>query len=232
MRVALYYTHPAGDPLAEAAARWLGRDAFIGEPVEQPRVDGIDPARLAALTAEPRRYGWHATLKAPFRLAPAQGLPELGQAVTDFAARTGPLPLTLDLQRLGSFFALTPVGDAAAINDLAADAVRTFEPFRAPLNEAEIARRRQSGLSPEQDRYLLDWGYPHVLDLFRFHMTLTSSVPDREADAVERALRHHFRDLLGRPGQLDALAIFVEPDGSRDFLVHSRTRFSAAYGAS
>ncbi|SER07697.1 putative phosphonate metabolism protein [Faunimonas pinastri] len=222
MRVALYYTHAAENPLARAAAHWLGRDAFTGEPVRQSVADGISPERLAELTADPRRYGWHATLKAPFRLAEGRTLPELEQAAADFAAQRGPLPLTLDLQRLGPFFALTPAGDPSAINDFAADVVRAFEPFRAPLTEPEIARRRRSHLSPEQDRYLLDWGYPYVFDLFRLHMTLTGSVPDGEAGATERALRRHFRDFLGKPGQLDALAIFVQPDASRDFLVHSR----------
>ena len=69
-----------------------------------------------------------------------------------------------------------------------------------------------------------------VFDLFRLHMTLTGPVPDAEADAMEGALRRHFSLFLGRPGQLDALAIFVEPDASRDFLVHSRTPL-IAHGA-
>ncbi|MGQ3281168.1 MAG: DUF1045 domain-containing protein, partial [Shinella sp.] len=69
MRYALYFTPSASDPLTLSAQRWLGRNAFTGATLAQLSVQGFDAATLAGLTADPRRYGFHATLKAPFSLA-------------------------------------------------------------------------------------------------------------------------------------------------------------------
>ena len=63
MRVAIYATPPAGAALTRAAALWLGRDAFVGEATRESDAE-IDP-----VVAEPARYGFHATMRAPFRIA-------------------------------------------------------------------------------------------------------------------------------------------------------------------
>ncbi|MDN3721086.1 DUF1045 domain-containing protein [Roseibium salinum] len=60
------------------------------------------------------------------------------------------------------FLALTPNQPEAALNGFAALCVRSFEPFRAPLTEADLERRRRSGLTPRQDLYVTEWGYPYV----------------------------------------------------------------------
>ena len=46
-------------------------------------------------------------------------------------------------------------------------------PFARPPGAAELERRRKAGLSAAQEKMLLRWGYPYVLDEFRFHLTLT-----------------------------------------------------------
>lgn len=182
MRYALYFTPPADDPLTGAAARWLGRDAFTGKALAP---DGQRPDGWESLVAEPARYGFHATLKAPFHLAGGQTETDLLSALDVFAAETPAFTMPrLKIGLLGSFFALVPDGDADALDRFAADVVRAFEPFRAPLSAADIARRKPETLPEPERTYLHDWGYPYVFDAFRFHMTLTGPVPAERQDEV------------------------------------------------
>ena len=62
-RVAVYYAPAADDPLWARGCTWLGRDPETGVELPQPDIDGI-----AAQVTEPRRYGFHATLKPPMQL--------------------------------------------------------------------------------------------------------------------------------------------------------------------
>ena len=116
----------------------------------------------------------------------------------------------LEVARLGRFLALVPTGDVAALNALAAAAVTGLDSYRAPLNAEELARRRQARLSPRQEELLAQWGYPYVMDQFRFHMTLTSKLPKAEAIALEEVLRAHIAPLLPTPFQIDSLSLVGE----------------------
>jgi len=207
-RYAIYYT-PAG-PLAEAGASWLGWDVSKGRAVAHPGANGLD---VAALTQRPRKYGFHATLKPPMVLASGTTAAELLAQVEAFCAETRAVTLDgLAITKLGGFFALTPVGDVAALAALAAKIVTAFDGFRAPPDAAELARRRGNGLSPAREANLLRWGYPHVMEEFRFHMTLTGRVKD--ATGVQEALESHFATALPAPFTLDHLTLAGErPDG-------------------
>lgn len=213
-RYAIYFTPPAG-PLAETAAHWLGWDPAAGEARAHPPMPDL-PQPVEALTATPRKYGFHGTLKAPFRLANGQSEAALRAAITAYAASRAPAMLNgLKVARLGRFLALIPDGDATPLSDLAADIVRAFEPFRAPLTEADIARRRKSGLTPEQDALMLKWGYPYVMDEFRFHMTLTGALDPETLDAVQPAIEAHFEPVLTRPFPIDAITLSAEGEDGR-----------------
>ncbi|QUS37002.1 DUF1045 domain-containing protein [Falsirhodobacter algicola] len=173
-RYAIYYLPPPG-PLAEFGARWLGWDPQTG--ARHPL-----PPEQEALTAAPRRYGLHATLKAPFRLAGTKA--DLMAAVGDLAARLSPVaPGDLTVRRIGRFLALVPGGDTGPLNAMAARIVQDLDPFRAPLTEADRARRNPERLTPAQRTLLDRWGYPFVMEEFRFHITLTGPC-DLEPDAL------------------------------------------------
>ena len=222
MRYALYFTPAASDGLTLAAARWLGRNAFNGSPLEQPAVAGFEPPALSALTADPRRYGFHATLKAPFELAQGRSEAELVAEVARFAAGMEGFDIPeVVIGQLGSFFALVPSEECAPLQAFAGEVVRRFEGFRAPLSSADIARRRPDELTGEERQNLVQWGYPYVFDTFRFHMTLTGRVPAVDAPAMEEELLRYFAEFHGRPLSISGIALFREPSRGADFTVHS-----------
>lgn len=222
MRYAIYFTPAHSDPLARAAARWLGRDAFTGASVEQQAVDPMSAAEIAFHTAAARRYGFHATLKAPFTLADGADENALIGALDRFASRAQPVTLPrIAARQLDGFFALVPQDGSEALRALAGDVVRQFEPFRAPLGEAELARRNPDSLSPMQLKYLHQWGYPYVFDEFRFHMTLTGRVGAHEAAKVAGAIGAFFGPLLDEPLEIASLALFVEPEPGAPFTIRS-----------
>lgn len=214
-RVAIYYTPPAEDPLVLAAAHWLGRDAF-GSTVD-PQYD-----HRAAVDA-PRRYGFHATIKAPFRLAPGTSLEAIDEALARFSAAAVPVAVgPLKVARMGSFLAIVEATPSPALQLFAARVVEYFDRHRAPLSRNELADRRAVGLSAAEDDNLVAWGYPYTHDSFRFHMTLTGSLPEADLAAIEPELCHRFMDLARRTTTIDGLALFVEPTPGADFHVHAR----------
>jgi hypothetical protein len=122
---------------------------------------------------------------------------------------------------------LLPAGDSAALEGLAADCVEAFEPYRAPLDEAEIARRRAAALTPRQDGYLLRYGYPYVLDEFRFHMTLTERLQAAERDQVLAILAELAAPVCAAPIRIDAIAVFEQHDRAAPFVLRRRYPFGA-----
>ncbi len=225
LRYAVYYLPPEG-PLAEFGGAWLGWDPATGSPIAHP--EGLDPALdIPALTAAPRKYGFHATVKPPFRLAEGRSATELSIAFRDFCARQQPVELPrLSLSSLGGFLALTPDGGCPGLSNLAAAAVRDFDGFRAEPAEEELARRRGRGLSPAQEENLSRWGYPYVMDEFRFHMTLTGRIrePERQ-EAVRAALEPVLAPLLSEPFRLDTLCLAGADEDDRFHLIE-RVRLS------
>lgn len=203
-RYAVYYA-PAPGAFAEAAATWLGWDPVAGRPVIQPDL----PVDLARLTLDPRKYGFHGTIKAPFRLT--ADVQTLSQALHDLAAQLAPVHLPgLHLGLLDHFMALTPLGDLAALQFLAARVVEGLDTLRAPLTAAEIARRRPERLS-ERQRALLDrYGYPYVMEQFQFHLTLSGPLMPAEQAVLLPLARQHFATCLPTPFVIDALCLFGE----------------------
>jgi putative phosphonate metabolism protein len=222
LRYALYFTPPKDDPLTLLAGRWLGRDAFSGEEFPAHDAGGISAAEQRELTEEPRRYGFHATLKAPFELAASVTERDLMAVAEDFAAKTPAFILPeLVLGQLGRFFALVPGDLYPPLQEFAAKVVKFFEPFRAALSEADIARRKPESLSEAHRANLLRWGYPYVMDEFRFHMTLTGQVVPERQDAMRALLENTFADHAGRPIAISGLAVFIEETRGAPFKVHS-----------
>jgi putative phosphonate metabolism protein len=228
MRYAVYHSPTPGTPLHRLGSAWLGRDAHAGEALGQPDVEG-----LSRLTAVPRRYGFHATLKAPFALREGIGPEALMRACAALASDSAGFRVKLKVGLLDGFLALVPEDDQDPLQDLAARCVRELDGFRRPPAEDELARRRKVLLTAQQDANLLRWGYPYVLADFRFHMTLTERLEPGDASRLMSAAQTHFAAELGEPVMIDGLTLFQEPGRGAPFLTlrHFPFTISAAEAA-
>jgi putative phosphonate metabolism protein len=223
LRYAIYYAPPPDDPLASFGATWLGRCAERDAAVPQPELDSVAPDCLYDVTAEPRRYGFHATLKPPFALAEGFDEGALLATAGRFAARQRAFDLPpLSLAAIGRFLALIPTQHSAALHTLADDCVGAFDEFRRPASEGELARRRANGLTARQDTLLRRWGYPYVFDEYRFHMTLTGKLSPEERATIEPGLRRQVMPLLKQTRRVDQIAVFVEETQGAPFKVRAR----------
>ena len=216
-RFAVYYL-PEPGALADELASWLGWDIATGQPVAHPVVDGWD---VPALTDTPRKYGAHGTIKPPFSLAEGYTVEELDAAMGALCASVEPVALNgLKVARLAGFLALVPKGDTNALSLLAAAAVSGLDDFRGPQSQAQIDRRRAAGLTNRQDELLERWGYPYVMDEFRFHITLTGKMDEAEGEALRKVLKKRIKPLLTKPFVIESLCLVGEDEGGMFHLIH------------
>lgn len=218
-RYAIYYAPPPGG-FADAAAAWLGWDVQTGRVAPQPTIAGL-PRPLADLTAEPRKYGFHGTLKPPFRLVSEVAAGDLASAVQRLAAQSKPQEMPgLRMVDLAGFLALVPDGDTTGLRNLASEVVRVLDPYRAALTDGEIARRRPDSLTDRQRDLLAIYGYPYVMEEFRFHLTLSGPLREAEQAAVADAARRHFAGVVPQPFRVTDLCLTGEDAAGRFHLLH------------
>jgi len=118
-RYALYFAPPPNTHWWKIGAEWLGRD-----PACEPSPSAVslnqslnfssnfsskfsEPDVFARLIEKPARYGFHATLKAPFQLCEGASEAQLEQMAQTFAASEACIPLqNLQLETTGDFLSL------------------------------------------------------------------------------------------------------------------------------
>jgi len=205
-RYAVYFAPKPASALGRFGAEWLGYDAATEDCPPQPAIAAITPERLRQITAEPRHYGFHATLKPPFALAEGADVDALDETVATLASRFPAFAAPgLRLTCLSGFWALMLSKRCRMVDGLAAACVAEFDRFRAPPSAAELARRRSADLSPAQEVLLRRWGYPYVMEEFRFRMTLTARL---EGAAVGRELASLVEPLCQTALTIDAIGLF------------------------
>jgi putative phosphonate metabolism protein len=220
-RYAIYYAPPPSSPLDTFGASWLGNDV-----ARRPPMPGFAADRLAEIVESARHYGFHATLKPPFILAPGSTADDLDRALKRFTAgQTRFAAPPLELAPLGGFLALTLSAPCPSMAALAERCVRDFDAFRMPPSEAELAQRRGAGLTPLQDELLRRWGYPYVMGEFRFHMTLSSRLDSAERERLRHGLAPVVAPLCAAPFPVDGIALFVQPDRASPFRIERRYVF-------
>lgn len=226
-RYSVYYAPRAG-AFADAAATWLGRSCETGLVIPQPELEGLAGA-LPGLTSKPRKYGFHGTLRAPFRPAAGQDQRSIASAIADIAAHLQPARCDgLDVGNPYGFgVALIPVGDEAEILALAAQVVALTDQLRAPLTEEEITQReRTENLNPRQREYLHRWGYPMVMEELSFQLTLSNRVASDVQLVLEEGVARHFAGLLPSPFVIEDLCLFGENAETGLFRILGRYRLS------
>jgi Protein of unknown function (DUF1045) len=211
-RVAIYYAPAMTDPLWTAGCEWVGRD-----PLSSRRMVGP----YDAFTESPRHYGFHATLKPPMRLAYPWRM-FLDDAVA-FASRVVPFDLPpLAVANLGGFLALRETAACPALHALADACVRDLDAHRVPPDASEIANRREACLSSEQDAMLLQWGYPHVLTTWQFHMTLTRRLTAAERATIQPDAEAHFATAIATPRKVEDICLFTQTTQDAPFMLAGR----------
>lgn len=217
VRYGIYYAPPQGSALARFGASWLGRDAEAGLVVPHPEV-ACDVARI---TATPRKYGFHGTLKPPFRLAEGQSEEALRAAIADLASGIAAFEAPpLELRRIGRFLAMVPSKPSQPLADLAGACVEGLDAFRAPPTPEETAKRQAAGLTPRQEHLLLRWGYPYVFDEFRFHLTLTGALDADEVATVADCLAPLTDPFRCDPMPVHEICLFQQIDGAPFRILH------------
>jgi len=228
-RYAVYFAPPTDNPWWQVGSQWLGRCAAGGALKLMPALSGISDEAFRQVTAAPRRYGFHATLKAPFTLASGTDFGQLEKALKTIAACTHRFEMPmLKVALLDDFLALVPQPLSAAANAVADRCVIELQPLAAPLSATELQRRRQSPLTPSQDALMLRWGYPFVLDEFQLHCSLTGSLKHLNPQQVlnlQQAAQDWFANLP--PCRFETLALFVEPTPGADFVLQAHFRLAA-----
>lgn len=227
MRYAIYFVPRPETPLAELGRRLLGYEVESGRDVPLPDHPLYRGPEFIAALEEPRRYGFHATLKAPFELRDGTSESELMARVAVLAEQRPAVVIArLGVATMGNFIALIPHGETEDLNDLAKACVIELDDLRAPLSPAGRSRRLVKPLTERQIANLDRYGYPHVLDDFRFHMTLTGPLAAKKRPSTLEALRGLTSEIDG-PIVVDALTIVAQPARDQRFRVLARVSLAA-----
>ncbi len=221
IRYAIYFCPASASRLWQLGSAAIGYDAATGEDVPFPTYPLYNDPQASSWTQEPRRYGFHATLKAPFELAQGQSEAGLLEAARAFASRKAFEMPELLVRGLGHFIALVPANRSEALETIVADCVSAFEPFRAPLSDADMARRLKSPLTPRQIGYLKQYGYPYVFEDFRFHMTLSGAINEPVRRRMLSALGEIFAG-IEQPVLFDGIALCRQENREGRFRVLER----------
>lgn len=229
-RYAIYYAPEPGSALDTFGQTWLGHNGRDALTKAIGAASKVSLDRIAEFTDSPRRYGFHGTFKPPFELNPANRPEGLIEAASVFARSRSPIELPpLELAVIGKFIALTPIAESAALEKLAAACVRAFEGFRTPLSKQQEDDYKLNKLTVHQEQMLEHWGYPYVMEEFRFHISLTDRIDtDAERDSVMELLTALARPVLGQPILIRDLVVFAQDAFGQPMRVIERIPFGRA----
>jgi hypothetical protein len=222
-RYAIYWVPAPSSPLAAFARDWFGAEVETGEALAAPRADfGLDAALVQRATASPRRYGIHATIKAPFRLREGASAKELAAALGTFCSQRRRIrSAPLCLHRFSRYLALVVEAEHAEIAWLADSCVTYFDHFRAALN-GDDRSRRSAALPPSAAALFEQFGYHDIFHRFMFHITLAGPLEEAELEAVEAALAPAIAPLTAAPFVLEDLCLCGDPGPGSLFRVLGR----------
>lgn len=221
-RYAVYWAPAEDSALWSFACRWLGRDPASGATFAAP------DRRHDSITADARRYGFHATLKAPITLADGATEAGLRAVLAALASRFTPFATApWVLRSIDGFLALVPDpaiqgGRPRQLHALADACVLALEPLRRPATAEEIARRRPDRLDRVARDHLDRFGYPWVLEKYFAHLTLTCRLEAEERSVVAARLGRELASLPPAPLAFHDIALFIEEAPGQPFRLAQR----------
>lgn len=179
-RVAIYFLPKKNSSLENFGKNLLGRDINKKKKISLTRRQKYFINRgftyfdeLKDYCEEPAKYGFHATLKAPFRLKRNVKTKNFYDVISHIAAQHSRFKIKgLKIVYSKKFTFITSRKPNKLLINLENDLVKHLDTFRAELNKTEIKKRIPDSLTFKQNKYLKEWGYPFVFDQFKFHMTL------------------------------------------------------------
>ena len=179
-RVAIYFLPKKNSSLENFGKNLLGRDINKKKKISLTRRQKYFINRgftyfdeLKDYCEQPAKYGFHATLKAPFRLKRNVKTKNFYDVISHIAAQHSRFKIKgLKIVYSKKFTFITSRKPNKLLINLESDLVKHLDTFRAELNKTEIKKRIPDSLTFKQNKYLKEWGYPFVFDQFKFHMTL------------------------------------------------------------
>lgn len=227
-RYAIYFAPEKDTPLYQFGRTWFGQDIDNNTCDIERRCYGLGDETVRRLTLVPSRYGFHATLKAPFYLADAKSPHLLQQEIRNFAARQRPFKLhNLTLAEYDGQLVLALADKNEELDKLARACVANFDEFRAPLTKQERDRRNQKFLTERQHNLFEQWGYPYTFEEYRFHITLTGPITNKEITQLLPVLAPALKDVSMEPVTVKSICLFGDPGDNRRFKLIERFPFDA-----
>lgn len=226
-RHAIFFAPADDSPLGIYGATVLRRRATDPGEWTNPQipVNFDNTAVWRACVETPARYGFHATLQAPFELHPAYTYQTLLDELEVFCSQQQPLLLTeLAPRRTRRFDALAFDTQPLEVKEFASTCVQRFNKYCAPLHPQDIVRRQKKALSPTQLSNLEQYGYPYIFDDFNFHMTLSGTMPDDDNGHLQW-LRVLFDEMVTETPLLDRLCVFYQADRNEAFVRIAEFKF-------
>jgi len=221
-RFAIYFAPDAASALWRFGSSVLGYDADTGLDVPFPDETPFDQPGWPTQTSDPRTYGFHATLRAPFHVRARFAEQDVVHCARGIAASQTEFVLgDLEIAIIKGFIALVPVAAPPALIELEAACVRQCAGLAAPLSDTDRGRRLTATLTQRQRDNLDRYGYPYVFEDFRFHMTLTNRLPPQEAQRVAAQLGRLYAGIAA-PVKIGSLSVFHQPHRQARFRIIAR----------
>ncbi len=219
-RYAIYYA-PIENPELDLFGKcWLGWDPYKGEETTKSDLSKLPSfKKFSGLVLTPKQYGFHGTIKAPFRLKNKYTYSDLENKVREISKQIQSFHLDkLVIKKLGNFIALTPSKNLK-VNDVSNKFVEGLDFLRDDLSEDEIKKRHPHKLSFNQKKMLFKWGYPYVFNEFKFHLTLTGKLRIEEIDNVYKYLQTILKSVNLRKIHFKSICIFGQKTDEKFYFI-------------
>ncbi len=219
-RYAIYYVPSENSELDLFGKCWLGWDPYKGEETTKSDLSKLPSfKKFSSLVLTPKQYGFHGTIKAPFKLKNEYTYNDLENKVREISKQIHSFYFDqLIIEKLGNFIGLIPTNNLK-VNAVSNKFVEELDYLRDELSESEIKKRKPHKLTSNQKQMLFKWGYPYVFDEFKFHLTLTSKLNVVEIDDVFRSLQNILKQVNLNKISFNNICIFGQKSDEKFYFV-------------